>query len=191
MIRAQIRKWLNVTCLDWGLRTKWRPLHFFLPAKIPVGSQGKFYQSMVARVLTNFFVLAREGYRPDRVFFVREKSSGEICATAAAVRGGGAEHGYLHFVGVRPRWAGHKLGYCVSCAATESFKADGCTDAALNTDAHRLAALKTYLRLGYRPQPRHEAHGGIWTKALSEIGFAHIEVYNPGKIQKTAPSVNR
>ena len=121
-------------------------------------------------------MLAREGYRPDRVFFVREKSSGEICATAAAVRGGGAEHGYLHFVGVRPRWAGHKLGHCVSCAATESFKADGCTDAALNTDAHRLAALKTYLRIGYRPQPRHEAHGGIWTKALSEIGFAHIEV---------------
>lgn len=121
-------------------------------------------------------ILEREGYRPDRVFFVKETSSGEICATAAAVRGGGAEHGYLHFVGVRPKWAGRKLGYYVSCAATESFKTDGCVDAALNTDAHRPAALKTYLRIGYRPQPRHEAHGEIWANVLREIGFAHIEV---------------
>ena len=121
-------------------------------------------------------ILDKEGYRPDRVFFIREKSSREICATAAAVRGGGAEHGYLHFVGVRPKWAGHKLGFCVSHVATESFKTDGCRDAALNTDPHRLAALKTYLRLGYRPQVRHQAHGEIWTQALGEIGFGHIEV---------------
>jgi mycothiol synthase len=120
-------------------------------------------------------ILDREGYRPDRVFFIREKMSGEICATASAVRGGGAEHGYLHFVGVRPKWAGHKLGFCVSCTATESFKTDGCTDAALNTDSHRLAALKTYLRIGYRPQIRHEAHTEIWKKVLSPIGFAHVE----------------
>ena len=120
-------------------------------------------------------ILDREGYRPDRVFFIREKLSGEICATASAVRGGGAEHGYLHFVGVRPKWAGRKLGFYVSCVATESFKAGGCTDAALNTDAHRLAALKTYLRIGYRPQARHEAHGEIWKKVLGQIGFAHIE----------------
>jgi mycothiol synthase len=121
-------------------------------------------------------ILDKEGYRPDRVFFVREKLSGELCATAAAVRGGGAEHGYLHFVGVRPKWAGHKLGYCVSCVATKSFKTDGCKDAALNTDAHRPAALKTYLRIGYRPQIRHEAHVEIWKKVLSQIGFAHIKV---------------
>ena len=59
----------------------------------------------------------REGHRPDRVFFIREQLSGEICATASAVRGGGAEHGYLHFVGVRPKWAGHKRRFCVSCVA--------------------------------------------------------------------------
>ena len=121
-------------------------------------------------------ILDREGYRADRVFFIREKSSGEMCATASAVRSGGAQHGYLHFVGVRPAWAGRKLGYCVSCMATQAFKSDGCTDAALNTDAHRLAALKTYLRIGYRPQLRHEAHGEIWARALRQIEFAHIEV---------------
>ena len=120
-------------------------------------------------------ILDREGYRPDRVFFIREKMSGEICATASAVRGGGAEHGYLHFVGVRPKWAGYKLGFCVSCTATKSFKTDGCTDVALNTDSNRLAALKTYLRIGYRPQIRHEAHTEIWKKILSPIGFGHIE----------------
>jgi mycothiol synthase len=121
-------------------------------------------------------ILDREGYRSDRVFFVREKLSGELCATASAVRGGGAEHGYLHFVGVRPKWAGHKLGFCVSCVATESFKTDGCTDATLNTDPFRLAALKTYLRIGYRPQIRHEAHVEIWKKVIPQIEFAHIEV---------------
>jgi len=121
-------------------------------------------------------ILDREGYRPDRVFFIRDKLSGELCATASAVRGGGAGHGYLHFVGVRPKWAAHKLGFCISCVATESFKTDGCTDAALNTDPFRLAALKTYLRIGYRPQSRHEAHIEIWEKVLPQIGFAHIEV---------------
>jgi len=121
-------------------------------------------------------ILDKEGYRPDRVFFIREKTSGETCATAAAVRGGGAEHGYLHFVGTRPKWTGRKLGFCVSCAATESFKTDGCTDAALHTNPPLRAALKTYLRMGYRPRVRHEAHVEIWKKILSETGFAHLEV---------------
>ena len=38
-------------------------------------------------------ILDKEGYRPDRVFFVRGKLSGELCATATAVRSGGVEHG--------------------------------------------------------------------------------------------------
>ena len=121
-------------------------------------------------------ILDKEGYRPDRVFFIRDKSSGEMCATATAVRGRGAEHGYLHFVGTRPKWAGQKLGFCVSCVATESFKTDGCTDAALHTNPPLRAALKTYLRMGYRPQVTYEAHVEIWRKILSETGFAHIEV---------------
>ena len=91
-----------------------------------------------------------------------------MCATASAVRGGGAEHGYLHYVGVRPKWAGYKLGFCISCVATESFRTDSCTDAVLNTDPPRLAALKTYLRIGYRPQARHEAHVEIWKKVVEE-----------------------
>ena len=45
-------------------------------------------------------ILDKEGYRLDRVFFVRGKLSGELCATATAVRSGGVEHGYLHFVGL-------------------------------------------------------------------------------------------
>lgn len=121
-------------------------------------------------------ILDREGYRPDRVFFIREKLSGEMCATASAVRGGGAEHGYLHYVGVRPKWAGYKLGFCISCVATESFRTDSCTDAVLNTDPPRLAALKTYLRIGYRPQARHEAHVEIWKKVLRQTGFGHLTV---------------
>ena len=73
-------------------------------------------------------------------------------------------------------WACDPMGrpqteFYASCAATESFRVDGCIDAALNTDAHRLAALKTYLRIGYRPEPRHEAHAEIWARALDEIGF--------------------
>ena len=120
-------------------------------------------------------LLDREGYSPDRVYFIREKLSGEMCATGSAVRGGGAEHGYLHYVGVRPKWAGHKLGFYISCVATESFKTDACTDAVLNTDPPRLAALKTYLRIGYRPQVMHEAHVEIWEKVLRQTGFAHME----------------
>ncbi len=121
-------------------------------------------------------IVAKEGYRPDRVFFIRETSTGEMCATATAVRNGGPEHGYLHFVGVRPKWSGRRLGFLVSCMATESFKADGCIDAALNTDPPRVAALKTYLRIGYRPLPVHDAHVDIWRRILAQTGFEHLTV---------------
>lgn len=40
-------------------------------------------------------IISREGYQPDRVFFVVHRKSDEPVATASAMRIGGEPHGYL------------------------------------------------------------------------------------------------
>lgn len=66
--------------------------------------------------------------------------------------------GYLHWVAVDPDHQGRWLGYSVSLAVLHTFEAMGCADAVLETQDHRLAAIKTYLKLGFVPQCRDEAH---------------------------------
>jgi hypothetical protein len=46
-------------------------------------------------------MLEKEGYGPERVFFIFD-GAGVPCATAAAMRIGGEQHGYVHYVGTRP-----------------------------------------------------------------------------------------
>ena len=106
-------------------------------------------------------ILGKEGYRPERVFFVLD-DAGVPCATASAMRIGGEQHGYVHYVGTRLVFAGKKLGYHVTAAVTQSFRREGCQNATLDTDPHRIPAIRVYLKLGYRPLIVHEKHQGIW-----------------------------
>jgi mycothiol synthase len=110
-------------------------------------------------------------FRPERLFFV-VAPDGVPCATAGAWRSAtnGEGVGYLHYVGTRPAHAGRKLGYWVSLAALLHLRAEGCNAATLLTDDYRLAAIKTYLRLGFRPVIVHENQPTRWERVMEVIG---------------------
>lgn len=77
--------------------------------------------------------------------------------------------GYLHWVAADPDHKGLKLGYAVSLAALHEFVTLGCKDAVLETDDHRLPAIKTYQNLGFEPEHSHESHAERWVKVLSDL----------------------
>lgn len=70
--------------------------------------------------------------------------------------------GYLHWVAVDPDHQGKRLGFFVSLAVLHTFITLGCADAVLETQDHRLAAIKTYLALGFLPEHRGETHRMRW-----------------------------
>lgn len=115
-------------------------------------------------------IVQKEGYKPERVFFIFN-DEGIPCATASAMRVGSEQHGYVHYVGTRPAFSGRKLGYHVTAAVTQSFKREGCKDAVLDTDAHRIPAIRVYLKLGYCPIIIHEKHREIWNDIRIQTGI--------------------
>ena len=82
------------------------------------------------------------------------------------------ESGYLHWVAVAPDAQGEKLGYFISLAVLHDFARRGCRDAMLETDDHRLPAIKTYQNLGFVPEPRHESHSARWAETLANLAAA-------------------
>jgi mycothiol synthase len=77
--------------------------------------------------------------------------------------------GYLHWVGVHAAHQGQRLGHALSLAVLHRFRELGCRDAVLETDPPRLPAIRTYLRLGFRPEPVVPAHEALWPAILAEI----------------------
>ena len=115
-------------------------------------------------------VRAKPSYLPERVFFLARGE--ELVATATALRHGELRdlRGYLHMVAVRPGHQGRRLGYSVSLAALGQMAREGARQAILRTDDFRLAAVKTYLRLGFQPLLVHENQRRRWLVVLAEIG---------------------
>jgi len=117
-------------------------------------------------------------YRADRILFVCAPD-GVPCATASAYRQErfGPDVGYLHFAGVCPEHAGKKIGYSVSLAVLHKFRNEGLGCGLLDTDDFRLAALKTYLRLGFHPLIIHENHPERWNRVYSQLDSSPPEQY--------------
>ncbi len=116
-------------------------------------------------------------YRPERILFVCAPD-GEPCATASAYQqqDWGMHTGYLHYVATRPAHAGKKLGYLVSLAVLHIFKAEGLSEAVLQTDDFRIPAIKTYLRLDFHPLLVHENQTERWQMLLHGLGIAESAV---------------
>ena len=70
--------------------------------------------------------------------------------------------GYLHWVAVDPGYQGQRLGFFLSLAILHTFETLGCVDAVLETQDHRLAAIQTYLKLGFLPQYPDASHQPRW-----------------------------
>ncbi len=77
--------------------------------------------------------------------------------------------GYVHWVAVDPTHRGKRLGYIVTLACLYAFRDFGCRDAVLETDDHRLAAIKIYQELGFTPEDRHPTHAERWAIVISNL----------------------
>jgi mycothiol synthase len=79
------------------------------------------------------------------------------------------DSGYVHWVAADPAHQGQRLGYVVTLATLYEFVRMGCKDAVLETDDHRLAAIKTYQNLGFEPEHRNELHMERWAKVAADL----------------------
>jgi len=77
--------------------------------------------------------------------------------------------GYVHWVAASPQHPGRRLGYLVSLAVLHEFTHLGCRDAVLETDDFRLAAVRTYLNLGFEPVYPDEAHRARWEEIERQL----------------------
>lgn len=80
--------------------------------------------------------------------------------------------GVLHWVASDPEHRGKRLGAVVSLAVLHVFVEMGCRDAVLVTDDERLAAIKTYLGLGFQPDPTDESHTARWAAVAEALNKA-------------------
>jgi mycothiol synthase len=137
-------------------------------ALMDVACQRRPGQSDFAREMA-----ADAAFRPQRVWLVARQDNGALVATASAwVDGRYGDHsGVLHWVASHPDHAGRGLGTAVSLAALHHAAGEGRTAAYLLTDDHRVAALKTYLRLGFTPVVCHQSHPDRWRRLLTDLAW--------------------
>lgn len=109
-------------------------------------------------------------FRPERVWFIAHE--GKLVATASAWRteNWGKNTGVIHMVGALPTHRGHHLGYQVSLAALHQFVREGVHHAILQTDDNRLAAIATYLKLGFTPYLIDPNHAERWVNIYQCLG---------------------
>ena len=102
--------------------------------------------------------------------FVIEDSGRAVATTSARIDPERfPESGYVHWVAVKPEFQGRNLGYILTLAALHAFVAMGCKDAVLETDDHRLAAIKIYKSLGFEPEHHNDIHIDRWAKVTADL----------------------
>ncbi|MCK5845191.1 MAG: GNAT family N-acetyltransferase, partial [Victivallales bacterium] len=91
---------------------------------------------------------------PDGIFVIASKVDDKIVATAMATHRTTEPHpsgGELGWVAASGDHAGKGLGRAVCIAVLNRYVDAGYKHIYLNTDDHRLAAIKIYLKLGFKP----------------------------------------
>lgn len=119
-------------------------------------------------------MLRSEGETPPGWFMVYHQESGELVATAMALTDMGEfgeTGGELGWVAAHPAHAGRGLGLAVSAAATTRMIQAGFRHIHLYTEDYRLAALKTYLHLGYRPFMEGVEVEERWRVICAQLGW--------------------
>jgi mycothiol synthase len=134
-------------------------------AKLMTGAIGDWDEESTSRQF-----LGDRGVNAEGIFFLT--ISGDYVATATDKRLVEIEVGYLHMVAVAPRYRGRGFGRCISLAALNHMRERGCREAVLDTDDYRLAAIRTYVALGFAPEMLEADHANRWRAVLAELGAA-------------------
>ena len=111
---------------------------------------------------------------PDSMFLIVENSTGRFAASATAETTDMQDHtelGVLGWVMTHPDFQGHHLGGSVSVAAMHRLYEGGYRAFSLLTDDFRLAAVKTYLKLGWKPWLYLEEMEGRWRALAEKFGL--------------------
>jgi mycothiol synthase len=111
----------------------------------------------------------------ESVHFVR--SGSKTLATACAIEHATAPRWELGWVAADPSALGKGLGRLVALATLHFMRDElGADEAFLLTDDERLPAIRTYLRLGFVPEPRSDDEAGRWDAVLEQMrGGAHAD----------------
>lgn len=104
-----------------------------------------------------------------RTFLV--EANGQVVATASSQRipERFPNAGVVHMVGAAAGHAGKGLGYAVTRAALAYFAPLPVGRVWLTTDDHRLPAIATYLRLGFRPVHLADDHEERWNAVMQRL----------------------
>lgn len=117
-------------------------------------------------------------FRPERVIFVCYGDEPVATASAWYKPEWGKDTGYIHMVGTISSHTGKGLGYQATLAALYRMVDEGRKSVVLTTDDFRIPALKTYIKLGFKPLLIHENQRERWKDVFRTIGKPQlIEVY--------------
>ncbi len=114
---------------------------------------------------------------PGGTFFITHKESGAFAGTCSAWHNPSETHpsgGELSWLAVDPRHRGLRIGETLCKAVISRFREAGYTDIYLKTDDFRLAAIKTYLKLGFIPVYSSAGMKGRWKKIYKDLN-AHMK----------------
>ncbi|MSQ43197.1 MAG: GNAT family N-acetyltransferase [Chloroflexi bacterium] len=123
-------------------------------------------------------LIDRAEFTPSGCFLICDTTTPHQIPVASATMwrvatAGHPARGYLHMVGALPDYRGRGLGRAVSLAALMVMASRGDTDAMLETDDFRIAAVRSYLALGFTPVyapdgDRGPDHRHRWSAVLRE-----------------------
>lgn len=111
-------------------------------------------------------------FQPTRIQFITYQDTPVATASAWYMEKYGPDLGYIHMVGVLPSHQGKRLGYWINLVALHYFLAENRDGAVLQTDDFRLAAIKTYIRLGFEPYLIHENQRERWNNIFATFNEA-------------------
>lgn len=102
-------------------------------------------------------------------FFVIAWQGVPVATASARLKADFPGSGYVHWVAADPAHQGQGLGRAATLAVLRAFAARGCRDAILRTDDARLPAIRTYWRLGFRPEHQDETHPARWAAVEAKL----------------------
>ena len=123
------------------------------------------------------------GVLPEHVFFACDPSDRPMAtATLRLLKPDQLSHyppsqsglAYLHYVAARPESRGLGAGSAVTAQVIRRGVELGLSDCVLTTDDHRLAAIKSYLRLGWIPVLYDETMLARWQVILESLNQTDV-----------------
>ncbi len=98
--------------------------------------------------------------------YVVRQDGGVVAVASARHMSAYPDAGYLHYVAADSSRAGRGLGTVVTAAVLQHFAHEGLDAVVLETDDFRLPAIRTYLKLGFVPEYRHEEDQARWSRII-------------------------